>query len=611
MSLSTSIELAASGLRATQAGLDVVAQNVANSGTVGYTRRVLDSEQRVAGGRTIGVDVTGASRTLNTIVQRQLRLEQAGAAYSSTRSAGHSALQAIFDKAGGTGSLPTLLDTFASKLQSLANDPSASIGQAEVLSAASDLAGSLNGLSGQVASMRQNAETAIGQSVKTADGLLGQIAALNGTIVRDPASAALQDRRDALIDQLSTLLDVKVTQSASGSVTVSTTGGLQLVDGVTQTHLSFDEHALGPTSIYDPDPARRGVGTITATDDSGATRDVIASGLIRSGEIAAQIEMRDIVLPQAQAQLDGLAAGLASTLSDRTVGGAAASSGPATGFDLDLSSLAAGNSLSVTVRDPGGASRTLTFVKATSAAGVAAAAAAGQVAIDLSGGLAGAVSRIATALGSAYSVSNPSGATLRILNDGTTSAVTSLDAKATVSGLATGSPELPLFTDSAQGGRLYTGSYEAGAQLTGFAARIAVNPAVTADRSSLIGYASSTPAGDTTRPLLLLDRLTNTSRTFSGAAGIGGSDAPWTGSVVGFATQIVATQASDANAASNLDAGQQVVLNSVQSRFADGAGVNIDSELTQLIQLQTAYGANARVLTAVKELMDMLMRISV
>ncbi len=59
----------------------------------------------------------------------------------------------------------------------------------------------------------------------------------------------------------------------------------------------------------------------------------------------------------------------------------------------------------------------------------------------------------------------------------------------------------------------------------------------------------------------------------------------------------------------NLAAGQQVVVNALQERFAETSGVNIDAEMANLITLQTAYGANARVLTAAKEMIETLMRI--
>lgn len=611
MSLTNAMQTSLSGLRAAQAGLDVVSQNIANSGTVGYTRRTLVTSDLVAGGRTIGVDVKGASRTLDTLLQRQLRLEQAGAAYASTRADGQSALNLLFDRPGGVGALPTLLSNFTSRIQSLANNPASEVSQGEFLASAGDLAQSLNTLSSQVQAMRQDAEDAIGTSVAKADALIQQIADLNGRIV-GTNTAAMQDQRDALIDQLSTLMDVKATVGSSGTVSVSTNGGLSLVEGTRATRLSFEPQNIGPESAYSSDPAKRTVGTIMATDASGRQRDIMASGYIRSGEIAAQIDLRDSVLPQAQAQLDELAAGLAQALSDKPVPSTAVTAGAQTGFDLDLAGLAAGNRVTVSVTDPGGAKRTLIFAATNSAAGQARANEAGVIGLDISGGPAGIASQIQTALGAPanYQVTN-TGSTVRILNNGTTTSVRAAGAALTVSGIATGTPELPLFVDGGTPGGVFTGSFEGGtSQLAGFAGRITVNQAVKNAPSVLGSYGPAIPEGDSTRATLLYDRLARADRSFSGSTGIAGSSSPWNGSVVGFAQAVVTTQASEANSATNLEAGQQVVLNSIQSRFSEQAGVNIDTELTQLIQLQTAYGANARLMTAAREMFDTLFRIA-
>ena len=52
-----------------------------------------------------------------------------------------------------------------------------------------------------------------------------------------------------------------------------------------------------------------------------------------------------------------------------------------------------------------------------------------------------------------------------------------------------------------------------------------------------------------------------------------------------------------------------MVFNSLQQRFNDSAGVNIDEEMANLLNLQNSYAANARVLSAVKDMIDTLMRI--
>ena len=73
--------------------------------------------------------------------------------------------------------------------------------------------------------------------------------------------------------------------------------------------------------------------------------------------------------------------------------------------------------------------------------------------------------------------------------------------------------------------------------------------------------------------------------------------------------QIVAVQAGNSNSAQRLDDGQKVVQASIESRFSASSGVSVDEELSNLIQVQNAYAANARIVSAVKEMMDLLMRI--
>jgi flagellar hook-associated protein 1 len=50
-------------------------------------------------------------------------------------------------------------------------------------------------------------------------------------------------------------------------------------------------------------------------------------------------------------------------------------------------------------------------------------------------------------------------------------------------------------------------------------------------------------------------------------------------------------------------------VSALKERFADTSAVNIDVEMANLLSLQSAYGANARVLSVVKEMMDQLMNI--
>jgi flagellar hook-associated protein 1 FlgK len=49
------------------------------------------------------------------------------------------------------------------------------------------------------------------------------------------------------------------------------------------------------------------------------------------------------------------------------------------------------------------------------------------------------------------------------------------------------------------------------------------------------------------------------------------------------------------------------VVSALQQRMSESSGVNIDQEMTDLLTLQNAYGANARVFTVVKQMFDTLL----
>ena len=207
-------------------------------------------------------------------------------------------------------------------------------------------------------------------------------------------------------------------------------------------------------------------------------------------------------------------------------------------------------------------------------------------------------------------MSNPAGNTIRFLDDGAVgnSDIDAVSATVTPAALTDAGTGMALFVDGS-GGTVFSNSLGDPAQKTGFASRITVNPAVIADDTLLVAYDTGTPLGDTTRPLDLLARLTSNPRSYAPSTGIGGSATPFTGSVDEFSRRIVSFQSSQsANATRDAEA-QQVVASSLQDRFDAEAGVNIDDEMSNLLLLQNAYSANARVISTIQDLFTVLMSI--
>src|SRR5205823_15061122 len=105
--------------------------------------------------------------------------------------------------------------------------------------------------------------------------------------------------------------------------------------------------------------------------------------------------------------------------------------------------------------------------------------------------------------------SNPSGSTLRILDDGAPnrSDVTAASVTTTMTSLTSGNAQLPLFTDN---GQPYSAALTAnGSQQIGLAGRISVNTALLGDPSRTIIYSTNplTASGDTTPSDFILPKL--------------------------------------------------------------------------------------------------------
>ncbi len=619
MSLSQALSISLSGLRTTQAGLSLVAGNVANAQTPGYIRKSLSQETTVADGIGGGVRVAAINRIVDEYVQRQMRVETSGGAYASLRAAFYDRIQQLYGEPGTDSSFESVFNNFTSAVQTLSTSPESSAARSMVLSSAQVLAQYFNGLSSDIQSLRQDAENGLSDAVANANNAMQKIAGINSQLAHSPESnattAALKDERDRYVDQLSTLMDIKVVVGEYNQFNIFTTSGVQLV-GVQSARLAFDaKGTVTPTSQWSADPSENTLGTLRLVSPNGDSIDLIANNSIRSGEIAALIEMRDHTLVQAQEQLDAMAVAMAQAFSDETTAGSPASVLPQTGFDINTANLLDGNTINFTYRDnQTNREHRITIVKVSDASALPLDNSATTdpndevVGIDFSGGMGSVLAQLNARFNGLVQFTNPSGLNLRILDDGATgrSDIISASKTRTVAGLAEGGGPLPFFTDATNP---YSGFItSSGTQSVGIAGRISVNSALLGDPSKLVLYSTTTQSGDPLRPNYIYDRLTSTAYMFPASTGLGTADAPQTVDLKTFLRQVLSLQGEAASNAASLAQGQTVVVNALKQRIADESGVNVDQEMAYLINLQTAYAANARVMSVVKEMLDTLMR---
>jgi flagellar hook-associated protein 1 len=618
MSLGSALATAMSGLSANQAALSIVSSNIANSQTPGYISQSINQVEVATGGVGSSVAVTGVNRQLNQFVQSQLRSETSGGAYADQMASVMTQLQSVYGTPGGAGSLETAFSNFTSAVQSLSTTSGSSSSQISAVTAAQALAQQLNATTQGIQTLRTNAEQDINISVGQANAAMQQIAQINtqlqGLSTTDPTAATLMDQRDGAINTLSQLMDVRVSTTGNNQTTVYTSNGVELV-GAQASTLSFNSQGtLSANSQWNSNPSKSTAGTITCKLANGATVDMIATNSITSGQIAADVTLRDKTLVQAQAQVDQLAASISSGLSDSTTPGTAVA-GPPAGFSLNTSNMLPGNTISLTYTDSAtNTQHQVSIVNVTDPAALplqnAPNAAVKQIGINFSGTPAQVLSQLNSALGSANLQFSLSGSTLQVTDNGTSSAtVNAASITTTASSLTGGSAQLPLFTD---GSSLYTGAItQIGSQQTGLAGRITVNSALAADPSRFTVYSTSPPtqAGDTTRPDYLYTQMTTGSFTYSPQTGLGTATSPFKGTIGGFMQQFLSQQANASTSATQLQQGQDIVVSALQQRMNTTSGVNIDTEMANLISLQNTYAANAHVMSVVQSMMSSLMQV--
>ena len=228
------------GLLAHQRAIDVTGHNVSNADTVGYSRQeaTLGTSQplAIAAGGSLtgdpamlgsGVGVEDYRRMRDGFLDLQYRAQNMKLGEQETLSRSLDQLEFAFQEPGDNG-LNTLVSKYWSAWSDVANNPGEAAPRNALVEQGRNLAGAFKQLDAQLATVGSQAAsdlasiTAAGGQVQ---GLAQQVADLNGQIAKAIAVGFvpndLLDRRDNVLDELSTLAQVSVTQLPSGSLNVA------------------------------------------------------------------------------------------------------------------------------------------------------------------------------------------------------------------------------------------------------------------------------------------------------------------------------------------------------------------------------------------------------
>jgi flagellar hook-associated protein 1 FlgK len=244
MGLHTSLR----GLLAEQRALDVTSHNIANANTAGYTRQeavtqATDALPVTPGGLLgTGVDVIAYRRIRDSFLDLQYRAQNMQVGYGTARADALDQAEMRLAEPGENG-IAARLSSFWSSWSDLANAPESGAARGALIEDAKTLVSSINALDDGFETVQNQAaqELAIvtGNGGEL-EGIARELAGLNGAIRDSQAVGAqpndLLDRRDLLLDKLSNLAQVSVSDDGAGSIRVTLGGAATpLVDGSTVT----------------------------------------------------------------------------------------------------------------------------------------------------------------------------------------------------------------------------------------------------------------------------------------------------------------------------------------------------------------------------------------
>jgi len=304
--ISSAFSLMSGALDADQSALSIVANNVANANTPGYTEETPNWQENspieingVAYGS--GVTQTGATSLRDRVLEERLDQQQQLASASGARLTALNSVQALFTPDSGSasataGDIGSDITGFFNSFSSLEANPTNNALRQQVLSSASTLAGDVSNaaasLNGQRSALDQDASGITSQ----VNSLTGAIAQLNQQIQSTSPNGdagTLEDDRQQDLSQLSKLIGINQITTENNGLSITTTSGQLLVSEGSSFQLTTGM-AGGVTHFY--------IGTTDVTSQ-------LAGG---GGELAGYLTARDQDIPSVMTSLDQLACGVST-----------------------------------------------------------------------------------------------------------------------------------------------------------------------------------------------------------------------------------------------------------------------------------------------------------
>ena len=303
-SLGGILNIASTALQTAQTSISVVSNNVANVNTPGYVREVANQESLVVGGSGGGVAVTSISRAADAYLQQASLTASGNAGNYGAISSYLDQAQQLFGDPSASGSLFGQLDQVFSAFSAQASAPSG-VTQSQSVAALQGFFNQASQISNSLQTLQTQTTTQITSDVSTVNDLLQKISDLNTVISQGTVAGSnvtgYQDLQSQYTDQLSKLIDIKVSQDGSNTGAITIRGS----DGTALTTLGRNPAVF----TYDQS---NGSGQLLFTPPGGQQQPY--GTRLTSGELEGLLHAQNTDLPNLTQQLAEFTAGTASAL---------------------------------------------------------------------------------------------------------------------------------------------------------------------------------------------------------------------------------------------------------------------------------------------------------
>jgi flagellar hook-associated protein 1 FlgK len=299
------LDSALSGLKTYQKQIEVISTNVANVGTEGYTRKILPQTTQAVQGETVGVVQETIVRNVDIRLSRDLWTQVSAVGFYDIQQTYLNRIDQFHGDPAAEISVASEISRLQDSFSALAHAPEDAFLLADTVDQAQDTVRKINDLSDYISTLRNDAQSEATSVVQSINDLLEQVAGLNSQIrfstVSGQTTAALDDKRDTAIKELSSLMEISFFTRGDGVLVVQTSQGIELAADLASP-LTFSSTPLSTSSFYPSSAA--GVFVGDPTQDTTAV-DITQRNI--GGKLGGLLEIRDQIFPKQLAQLDELA----------------------------------------------------------------------------------------------------------------------------------------------------------------------------------------------------------------------------------------------------------------------------------------------------------------